>query len=112
MFLRDDYMNTRFEYLYRDAGNFKNWGDIIFANPSDIPISVITQRAHKTLIDQSYFVARKADIPDLHFPDYNNDLDHEWHEFHLFAETNDSPTDMKNRSVDEFLQDLHLASKI
>jgi len=29
-------MNVRFEYLYRDAGNFKNWGEIVFFNPLNI----------------------------------------------------------------------------
>lgn len=25
-------MNIRFEYLYRDHGNLKNWGEIVFSN--------------------------------------------------------------------------------
>ncbi|MGZ8190001.1 MAG: hypothetical protein ACXWTS_02080 [Methylococcaceae bacterium] len=69
-------MNVRFEYLYRDAGNFKNWGEIIFANPNNIEIDFITKKAEDALIERLYFVASKADIPDLHFEQYNRQLDH------------------------------------
>jgi len=74
-------MNIRFEYLYRDAGNFKKWGDIVFSNPHNIDIHFATLIAEKVLIDKTYFVAIKAYIPDLHFIDYVAEIDHDWHEF-------------------------------
>ena len=30
-------MNLRMDYLYRDAGNYKNWGEVVFANPASAP---------------------------------------------------------------------------
>lgn len=59
-------MNVRFEYLYRDAGNFKNWGEVIFSNPLNFNIKFIALMAEKILIEQPYFVAINAGIPDLH----------------------------------------------
>jgi len=73
-------MNVRFEYLYRDAGNFKNWGEIIFSNPHNLNADFVSTIAEKVLIDGTYFVTSKAGAPDLH----DENLDHEWHEFYSF----------------------------
>ncbi len=103
-------MNIRFEYLYRDAGNFKRWGEIVFSNPGDIGEKLIASMAEDALIDSLYFVASKARIPDLHFSDYNEQLDHDWHEMHEFQPTTDVVSDSENRTIDEFLESLRYAS--
>jgi hypothetical protein len=103
-------MNMRFEYLYRDSGNFKNWGEIIFSNPNKMSIDELVPMAGKVLIDQSYFYATKAKVPDLHFEEYNEQLDHGWHEFHAFQVTDDIPNDPYKRSVDEFIESLRYNS--
>ncbi len=103
-------MNIRFKYLYRDAGNFKNWGEVVFSNPHDVPADVITSMADRVLIDRTYFVAAKADIPDLHFAEYNKDLDHDWHEVNAFQPTDDPPNDVKDRKIEEFVESLRFAS--
>ena len=33
--------NIKFSYLYRDAGNYKNYGEVIFANPDEMPIEEV-----------------------------------------------------------------------
>lgn len=103
-------MNIRFEYLYRDAGNFKNWGEIIFSNPSDLKIDVVTKTAENALIEKAYFVASKADIPDLHFEEYNKQLDHDWHEAHSFTSTDEPPNDVRKRNIEEFIASLRFAA--
>lgn len=66
-------MNVRFEYLYRDAGNFKNWGEVVFANPRNICADHVAAMAEKALrIDNLYFVASEVNVPDLHFAELSN----------------------------------------
>lgn len=105
-------MNIRFEYLYRDFGNFKHWGEVIFANPNNIDAGFASSMAEQVLIERIYFVASKADIPDLNFSEYIKEIDHGWHEFHLFNFTDDSPNDPLGRNIEEFIASLRRASKI
>ena len=105
-------MNVRFEYLYRDAGNFKNWGEIVFSNPKNIDIELIKSMAEKVLIDKNYFVASKANIPDIHFKEYNEQLDHDWHELHTFQSTEELPNDPQQRTIEELIESLRDASTL
>lgn len=105
-------MNVRFEYLYRDAGNFKNWGEIVFSNPRNINADLVSEMVEKVLIDHAYFVASKADVPDLHFVEHDEELDHDWHEVHAFQATDDAPNDPQGRDVEEFIASLQRASRM
>lgn len=105
-------MNIRFEYLYRDAGNFKNWGEIVFSNHRNIPADIVASMAEHVLIDHAFFVASKAGVPDLHFADHNEELDHGWHEVYGFQSTDDPPNDMRDRNIEEFIESLHSASVV
>jgi hypothetical protein len=102
-------MNIRFEYLYRDAGNFKNWGEVVFSNPRDLDAELIIALADRALIDRAYFVANKVGVPDLHFPEHHNELDHGWHEAHSFQPTLEAPNDREDRSIEEFLESMRSA---
>ena len=102
-------MNIRLEYLYRDAGNFKNWGAVVFSNPNNIPSKSIAELASSALIDRSYFVAGKVGVPDLHFLDHDVDLDHDWHEFDSFQETEAQPDDSRERTIEKFIESLKAA---
>lgn len=97
-------MNICMEYLYRDAGNYKNWGAVVFSNPGNISAKMAEKMANDALIDQSYFVAEKIGVPDLHFSSYNAELDHNWHEFYAFSETDVAADDRHGRSVEELIQ--------
>lgn len=105
-------MNVRFEYLYRDAGNFKNWGEVVFSNPRNINVDLIAAMAAKVLIDHVYFVVLKAGVPDLHFVEYDKELDHDWHEVNAFQPTDDAPNDPQGRDVEKFIESLQCASRI
>jgi hypothetical protein len=66
-------------YLYRDAGNYKFWGEFFVAgNLSESEISPF-------LIDGEYFVPEKIGIPSL-VPAVRNDDDHLLHEFYCFEQ--------------------------
>lgn len=103
-------MNVRFEYLYRDAGNFKRWGEVVFSNPHEVPADVVASMAEKVLIDHAFFVAAKAGVSDLHFAEYNEELDHGWHEVHAFQPTDEPPNDVRQRDIEEFIESLRSAS--
>ncbi len=105
-------MNVRFEYLYRDAGNFKNWGEVVFSNPRNINVDLVAAMAEKVLIDHAYFVASKADVPDLHFAKHDEELDHGWHEVHAFQFTDDAPNDVQGRDIEGFIESLQCASRV
>jgi hypothetical protein len=98
-------MNIKFNYLYRDAGNYKNFNAIIFSNPKCYELEKIKVDLKNNLIDNMYFVARQLSIPELFFENINSD-DHDWHEFIDIEQTADKINDSKNRTIDKFIQDL------
>lgn len=105
-------MNVQFEYLYRDAGNFRNRGQVIFSNPNDIATDTVTAMAKKALIDETYFIASKVGVPDLHFAEYIPHLDLDWHEVYAFLPTNNPPTDPHSRNIEEFIVSLQQAISV
>ena len=105
-------MNVRFEYLYRDAGNFKCWGEVVFANPRNISADRVAAIAEKVLrADSLYFVASEVNVPDLLFAEWNKTLDHDWHEVHSFQTTDDAPNDPQERNIEDFIELLQHASR-
>lgn len=48
-------MNIKFNYLYRDAGNYKTFGFVIFANPNSILIEEAEKKFRNSLIDSEFF---------------------------------------------------------
>ena len=99
-------MNVCFEYLYRDAGNYKNWGDVIFSNPKELAVAGIMAEAQIALFEGCYFLANKTRVPDLHFDKYDPDLDHGRHEAYSFTSTAKQPTDSEGRTIEEFVECL------
>ncbi len=99
-------MNIRMEYLYRDASNYKNWGEVVFANPTGIGIEHLKKLVGDVLFERQYFIAQSASLPDLHFPECSIALDHDWHELFALAETDDRPTDSGARTVEQLIECL------
>lgn len=76
---------TVFEYLYRDAGNFKAYGEILLEGGLS-PEDERTLRA--CFVDGIFFDAEKFGVPSLRErlwaesdSGYTEELDHGWHEF-------------------------------
>ena len=103
-------MNVKFEYIYRDAGNFKNWGEVVFANPNGIAVDDVVSLTEKALIDKTFFSdilffnASKAGVPDLRFDKHIPDLDHDWHTVSALLPTDELPSDPRN--IEEFIESL------
>lgn len=96
--------NIQLFYLYRDAGNYKLFGQVIFRNPENLTIEEILQKIQAKLIDGEFFDAKKWGLPVLQFENFNEELDHPWHEFEKIETATSEITD--NRSISEFLCEL------
>lgn len=82
--------SIKFNYLYRDASNYKQFGNIILSNPNNISTALITDIVGKNLIDGKFFETIKWGVPPLFF-DMKNEDDHEWHEFENIEITEEPP---------------------
>lgn len=100
-------MNIRMEYLYRDAGNYKSWGAVVVRNvPNPLSLDEVERMARASLIDGAWFVAAAADLPELRGDEWDDELDHDWHELHGFAKTDALPDDPGCRDIHGLLESL------
>ena len=99
-------MNIRFSYLYRDGANYKSHNEVIFSNPEKKSLEEIEQVIKANLIDETWFVAKHWNIPDMHFKEYtwDSDLDHNWHEFDSAEETEEMATE--EISIEDFIDQI------
>lgn len=93
--------NIRFSYLYRDVGNYKLFGQVVFRNPERIALEEIRNIVNAHLIDGEFFEAKKWGVPELRFDKYVRELDHNWCEFEAVEVTPHDITD--ERSIKEFI---------
>lgn len=101
-------MNSRCEYLYRDASNFKRWGEIVFAGRAD---EELLARLHAALHDGEWFIASQVRVPELFFVEYPLDQDdHCWHEFGATVNTDALPDDAYDRTIQEFVEEVERAA--
>jgi hypothetical protein len=96
--------NIQFNYLYRDAGNFKKFGSVVFANPDNLSVKEIGEKISENLIDFSYFRPDSIGIPPLFFEKYIEALDHSWNEFENVESTMQPATD--ERTITQFIEKL------
>lgn len=69
----------RFNYLYRDSGNWKKFGSKKFSISEQLTIEEIEQRIRQNLIDQEYFYPEQVGIKKFKFHRYLDD--YSWYEF-------------------------------
>jgi len=91
--------NIKFNYLYRDAGNYKEFSDVVFANKDLKSLQEIELAIRKNLIEGEFFIPEKWNIPRLSFENYSPELDHDYHEFESAEVTDENPTDNKDIKV-------------
>ena len=72
-------------YLYRDASNWKTFGEVAFANPEGKTATEIMSLIRAMLEDDEFFIAESLELPTL----YHDRNDPEWadqaHGYHEFA---------------------------
>lgn len=99
--MSDSKSNIKFNYLYRDGGNYKVWGNEILSNPDSLPLAEVEEKIRKYLIDGEFFDPKYWKVKRLKHDDWVPELDHTWNEFESIEVTNDKPT--VDYSITEFL---------
>ncbi|KEO71628.1 hypothetical protein [Anditalea andensis] len=74
-------MNIRFNYLYRDAANYKQFGSVVVSPPEGSTLEELDLNLKKHLIQEEFFVPSNLGIPNLQAFPYDPSVDHEWHEY-------------------------------
>ena len=100
--------NIRFIYLYRDASNYKQHGEAILSNETQLAVEEIDQQVRSHLSDGSFFIAQQVQLEERFFTVVNED-DHPWHEFVQVESTTDpifDPVPEIKRDIVQFLQVL------
>ena len=105
--------NILFEYIYRDASNWKKHGGAVFTNESGIPLADIEARIRTTLCDGEWFKAEMVALETCFFnpPEEQTEDDHPWHEFERVSETDRPPSDpaySARRDIAEFLRAMEI----
>ena len=108
--MADKARNILFEYLYRDASNWKQHGQAVFTNTAEIPLAAIEARIHASLEDGEWFIAEMVDLETCFIGDHDTEDDHPWHEFERVAESDFPPCDPAfcgpSRDIAQILQAL------
>jgi len=63
----DNEQNTRFEYLYRDASNYKSWADLVF---SGAITDELKARLSGALESGEFFIADQIRVPETFLSDW------------------------------------------
>jgi hypothetical protein len=92
-------LNLKLNYRYRDAGNYKQFGSVIFLNPSQLSVEEATKLIQEKLISGDFFVPQNWNLPPLHFHPYDSELDHDYHEFESWELTEEAATDQRDARV-------------
>ena len=103
--------NIRFIYLYRDASNYKQHGEVILSNEKQLAVEEIDQQVRSLLSDGCFFIAQQVQIEERFFAVATED-DHPWHEFMQVEATADpvfDPVPEIKRDIAQFLEELKQA---
>ena len=103
----------KFTYLYRDASNYKAWGEIVFINSERVELNEIDTRLRGAFDTDGIFNARQILVPEVFLYAGGNVTvhDHCYHEFYSVESTDCDPTDLQGRSIKTFLDQVELESR-
>jgi len=94
--------NIKFNYLYRDSGNYKKFDSVIFANPDDVELSNLEALIKSKLIDETWFYTGQWNLPEIFTDIVDFRVDPTWHEFENL-EYSDVPND-HDIGLEEFME--------
>lgn len=100
--------NVEFSYLYRDGGNYKEFGRVVFSNPERITCGTIEEALREAFLEDGLFIADQVRVPEV-FLFANGGLsfdDHCYHEFDAVRTTDKGSTDVHLRTAGEFLAEV------
>ena len=100
--------NIRFVYVYRDASNYKQHGEVILSNETQMTLEEVDKQIHSLLSDGLFFIAQQVQLEERFFAVISED-DHPWHEFVQVESTTDptfDPVPEVKRDLAQFLLEL------
>jgi len=97
----DSKNNFRFNYEYRDAGNYHVSGYEVFSNPDSLKIEEVEFRIRESLIDSEFFDPSYWLVKRLKHDDWIPELDHTWNRFESLEYSDQTPTN--THSITEFI---------
>ena len=100
-------MNTRFRYLYRDAANYKSWGEIIFGGSIN---DAMAERLMTAFEAGQFFIADQIRVPELFFDTWPDRDDHCFHEFDSLEVTVAASDDPHGRTIGDFVEETDKAA--
>ena len=96
--------NIKFKYLYRDAGNYKNYGFRVFRNPDNLSVSEIGKKFEASFLNGLYFIAEQIGLPELFHDDYPTLDDVSFHEYYGVEMSDEEGTDSSVQTIKQFAQ--------
>ena len=105
--------NIRFVYMYRDASNYKQHGEVILPNETQRTVEEVDTQIRFLLSDGLFFIARQVQVEERFFDVVSED-DHPWHEFVMVEATTDpafDPVPEQQRDIINFLKELEQAHR-
>jgi len=87
--------NLEFRYMYRDGGNYKKSGRVIFSNPERLTSASVAQELQRSFIWGDLFIAAQIRLPEVFLyagGSFSYD-DHCYHEFDVVESTPDAASD-------------------
>lgn len=105
--------NIEFRYLYRDGGNYKKFGRVIFRNPERLTSESATEQLQRAFIGGDLFIAGQIRLPEvfLYAGGHFSYDDHCYHEFEMAGSSADVTSDTHDRSISEFLAEVAAQAK-
>jgi len=97
------------DYLYRDAGNNKRWGEALFENEKSISPQDVDREIRSALIDGEFFIAEAVGLAPLYFDAHDDDLDHGWHEYASSRESSEMCCGDVQGDISGFISALRLS---
>ena len=105
--------SVKFNYIYRDASNYKAFGNVIFTNPYGLALSDINKHLLNSFRMDGLFIASQIRIPEV-FLYLDGDItvdDHCFHEFVSVEDTSEAENDVHRRSISEFIKEVEHQSE-
>ena len=100
--------NIKVIYLYRDAGNYKKWAEVVFSNPERLAPEAVTKTLRDAFLPDGLFIAHQVRLPEAFLfteGDATSD-DHCFHEFAVAEMTFEGPNDSHSRSISQFIAEV------
>lgn len=100
--------SIEFTYLYRDGGNYKKFGRVVFSNLKQMGPEALEIELRQAFWEDDLFIASQIRVPEVFlYADGKFSFDdHCYHEFGGLRATQESANDEHGRSISEFLAEV------